>query len=68
MQLIDLFRNIYLQTKFTVVEYDNDIIFINNEYAFTTKGNIRKNFKQYLNYKIVFIIAEDKDKIKVYIR
>ena len=68
MQLIDLFRNIHLQTKFTVVEYENDIIFINNEYAFTTKGNIKKQFKQYLNYKVVFMIAEDKNKLKIYIR
>lgn len=68
MQLIDLLKNIHLQTKFTVVEYDNDIILINNEYAFTPKVNIKKKFKQYLDYKIVFIIAKDKDKIKVYIR
>ena len=68
MKLIDLLRNVYLQTKFTIMEYDNDVIFIQNEYAFTTKGNIRKNFKPYLNYEIVFVLADNKDKLKIYVR
>lgn len=68
MKLIDLLRNVYLQTKFTIMEYDNDVIFINNELAFTCKGNIRTHFKPYLSHEIVFILAENKDKLKIYVR
>ena len=68
MKLIDLLRNVYMQTKFTIMEYDNDVIFINNELAFTCKGNIRAHFKPYLNYEIVFILADNKDKLKIYVR
>lgn len=68
MKLIELLGNGCLQTKFTIINYNSDTLFINNEYAFTTKGNIRKIFKQYLNYKVFLFIPEDKDKLKIYIR
>ena len=68
MKLIDLLRNVYLQTKFTLMDYNSDIIYINNEYAFTTKGNIRKIFKPHLSHEIVFILADNKDKLKIYVR
>lgn len=68
MKLINLLRNVYLQTKFTLMDYNSDIIYINNEYAFTTKGNIRKIFKPYLSHEIVFVLADNKDKFKIYVR
>ena len=68
MKLINLLRNVYLETKFTIMNYDSDIIHINNEYAFTPKGNIRKIFQPYLNNEIVFVLADNKDKFKIYVR
>lgn len=45
MALIDFLRNIYLQSKITLMDYDNDIILINKDFAFTPKVNIKKNLK-----------------------
>lgn len=68
MALIDFLRNIYLQSKITLIDYDNDIILINNDFAFTLRGNITKKFREYITKKIMFILAENKNEFKIYIK
>lgn len=68
MALIDFLKNIYLQSKITLMDYDNDIILINKDFAFTLRGNITKKFKEYTTRNIMFILAENKNEFKIYIK
>lgn len=50
------------------MDYYNDIILIDKGFAFTLRGNITKKFKEYTNREVVFILAENKNEFKIYIK
>lgn len=67
MKLADFLRCAELCTIYTITEYQTDKILIEKQTAHTTKGNIKKAFKQYLNNTIKFLYAYDNKKIKIFI-
>ena len=66
MKLIDLLRNLCLQTEITLKEDDKILIY--KDFAFTPKGNITKSFKNFTNKNIYFITADNKDQITIYVK